>query len=66
MSKDNVTMYIKEFYTLEQLEKEINFNKRSLRECIKQGKLKASKIGNGYVVQREDVIKWLNDNNVKQ
>lgn len=65
MSKDNVTMYIKEFYTLEQLEKEINFNKRSLREVIKQGRLKASKIGNGYIVQREDIIAWLNDNKVK-
>lgn len=60
--KKEKAIYIKEFYTLEQLEQEINFNKRSLRECIKQGKLKASKIGNGYIVQREDIIEWLNNN----
>lgn len=58
-------IYIKEFYTLEQLEQEINFNVRSLREQIKQGKLKASKVGNGYILQRENIIAWLNNAEVK-
>lgn len=60
------SIYIKEFYTLEQLSEEINFNVRSLREHIKKGKLKASKIGNGYILTRDNILQWLSNAEVKR
>jgi len=56
--------YLKEFYTLEQLSTELNITVRTLREEIKDGKLKASKTGNRYVIQREDIKKWLDNTRV--
>lgn len=55
------TVYIKEFYTLEQLSAELNITVRTLREEIKTGKLKASKKGNRYIMQRQDIVEWLED-----
>lgn len=54
--------YLKEFYTLEQLSNEINMAVPSLRKFIKDGQLKAYKIGNRYMVTREDINAWLKDN----
>ena len=56
--------YLQEFYTLEQLSTELNITVRTLREEIKDGKLKASKTGNRYVIQREDIKKWLDNTRV--
>lgn len=55
----NNNLNTKEFYTLEQLSEEININITSLREFIKKGKLNASKIGNRYIVDREDIKEML-------
>lgn len=62
---ENKTPILKEFYTLEQLSKEINIAIPSLRKFIKEGELKASKLGIKYVISREDVKKWLEENRVK-
>lgn len=62
---ENKTPILKEFYTLEQLSKEINIAIPSLRKFIKEGELKASKLGTKYVISREDVKKWLEENRVK-
>lgn len=65
MTKEQ-TNYIKEFYTLEQLSNEINITIPSLRKFIKEGKLKASKVGTIYCVTRENINDWLKDNEVKR
>lgn len=52
----------KEFYTLEQLSKEIEINPISLRKFIKEGKLKASKVGNRWIVDRVDIKEMLKNN----
>ena len=52
---------LKEFYTLEQLSKELNFNVRALRDFIKNGKLKAHKVGTRYICTREDISDWINN-----
>lgn len=64
MAEKEKPFYIKEFYTLEQLGKDLNFNIQSLRKFVKDGELKASKLGTKYVVKRDDIIKWLDDNKV--
>ena len=61
---DEKLAYLKEFYTLEQLSTELNITVRTLREEIKSGDLKASKTGNRYVIQREDIKAWLNNSRV--
>lgn len=55
-------LYIKEFYTLEQLSNELNMNIQTLRKIVKAGELKVSKIGNRYIVKRDDINKWLENN----
>lgn len=65
MTKEQ-TNYIKEFYTLEQLSNEINITIPSLRKFIKEGKLKASKVGTIYCVTRENINDWLKDNEIKR
>lgn len=65
MTKEQ-TSYIKEFYTLEQLSNEINITIPSLRKFIKEGKLKASKVGTIYCVTRENINDWLKDNEIKR
>lgn len=65
MTKEQIN-YIKEFYTLEQLSNEINITIPSLRKFIKEGKLKASKVGTIYCVTRENINDWLKDNEVKR
>lgn len=59
-------IYIKEFYTLEQLNNEIKINTQSLRKFIKNGELVASKVGTRYVLKREDIINWLNNNKTNE
>lgn len=54
--------YVKEFYTLEQLSQELGFNVRVLREYVKKGELKASKVGTRYITTRDNINKWLKDN----
>lgn len=55
---------LKEFYTLEQLSKELNFNIQTLRIYIKSGELKASKVGTRFVVSRDDIKAWLSNHKV--
>lgn len=62
---ENKIPILKEFYTLEQLSKEINITIPSLRKFIKEGELKASKLGTKYVISREDIKNWLEENRVK-
>lgn len=63
MTKEK-TVYVKEFYTLEQLSAEINMTVQSLRAFIKSGELKASKTGNRYMVTRESINEWLKNNQI--
>lgn len=63
MAKEK-TLYVKEVYTLEQLSNELDFNIQSLRKFIKNGELTASKVGTKYVIKRDDLIKWLDNNKV--
>ncbi len=53
--KLGASRYIKEFYTLDQLSEELDFNIRTLREFIKTGKLKAHKVGTRYICTREEI-----------
>lgn len=53
---------IKEFYTLEQLSKELDLTERALREEVKAGHIRASKIRKKYILQREDIKAWLDSN----
>lgn len=62
---ENKIPILKEFYTLEQLSKEINIAIPSLRKFIKEDELKASKLGTKYVISREDIKNWLKENRVK-
>ena len=57
--------YVKEFYTTEDLSKEIGINERVLREYIKAGKLKASKIGKRYIITRDSINKMLKEHITK-
>jgi excisionase family DNA binding protein len=47
------------FYTLMDLENGLNISIVSLREWIKQGKLKASKVGRKYIVSGQDLRVFL-------
>lgn len=49
-------------YTLEELSEQLDMEKQTLRSYIKNGKLKASKIGNKYFVTGEDVIELMENN----
>lgn len=62
---EDKTAYLKEFYTLEQLAGEINMNVQSIRKFIKAGELEAYKVGNRYMVTRDNVKAWLERNKVK-
>ena len=53
--------HIKEFYTLEQISNELDFNVRALRDFIKNGKLKAHKVGTRYICTREEINNWINN-----
>lgn len=56
--------HIKEYYTLEDLTKEFNMNIQTLRIYIKEGKLKASKVGVKYIITRDNVNEFLKANEV--
>ena len=49
-------------YTLEELSEQLDMEKQKLRSYIKNGKLKASKIGNKYFVTGEDVMELMQNN----
>lgn len=49
-------------YTLEELSEQLDMEKQTLRSYIKNGKLKASKIGNKYFVTGEDVMDLMQNN----
>ena len=59
-------IYIKEFYTLEQLSEELNLTPRALKEEIASGKLRAAKIRKKHIIQREDIKAWLDRNTAEQ
>ena len=64
MADKDKQAYLKEFYTLDQLAEEINMNVQSIRKFIKAGDLTAYKVGNRYMVTRDDVRAWLERNRV--
>ena len=49
-------------YTLEELSEQLDMEKQTLRSYIKNGKLKASKIGNKYFVTGEDFMELMQNN----
>ena len=49
-------------YTLEELSEQLDMDKQTLRSYIKNGKLKASKIGNKYFVTGADVMELMQNN----
>jgi excisionase family DNA binding protein len=58
--------YLKEFYTLEQLSKELNINIQTLRKFIKEGKLTASKVGTRYIVSRDAIRQLLKETEISK
>lgn len=58
--------YLKEFYTLEQLSKELNMNIQTLRKFIKEGKLTASKVGTRYIVTRDAIRQLLKETEISK
>lgn len=55
-------VYLKEFYTVEQLSEELNITEKYLRQQISAGDLIASRTANRYILQREDIKAWLDSN----
>lgn len=49
-------------YTLDELSEQLDTDRQTLRRYIKNGKLKASKIGNKYFVTGEDVMELMQNN----
>ena len=58
----NNKVYVKEFYTLEQLSAELDICERVLRDYVRNGELNASKLGRRYIISREDITEWLKKN----
>lgn len=50
---------MKDFNTLKEIHSEFGLSVRGLREKIKDGSLKANKIGNKYFVSKEDLTEFL-------
>lgn len=59
MADRETKAYLKEFYTVEQLSTELDITQQTLRELIRNGDLKAGKLANKYVIQREDIKEYL-------
>lgn len=59
MADRETKAYLKEFYTVEQLSTELDVTQQTLRELIRSGELKAGKLANKYVIQREDIKEYL-------
>lgn len=59
MADRETKAYLKEFYTVEQLSTELDITQQTLRELIRSGELKAGKLANKYVIQREDIKEYL-------
>ena len=51
-----------DIYTLEELSEQLDMDKQTLRNYIKNGKLTASKIGNKYFVTSDSVMDFMNNN----
>ena len=49
-------------YTLDELSEQLDMDRQTLRSYIKNGKLKASKIGNKYFVTGDDVVELMQNN----
>lgn len=49
-------------YTLDELSEQLDMDRQTLRSYIKNGKLKASKIGNKYFVTGDDVMELMQNN----
>ena len=52
-------------YKVDELEAILKVKKRTIRAYIASGKLKAAKIGRGYVVQQADLEKFIAENQQK-
>lgn len=50
---------MKDFYLLTELSEMLEMNIRTLREYVRKGELKASKVGRKYIVQKEDFNAFL-------
>jgi excisionase family DNA binding protein len=49
-------------YTVDEAESILKVKARTIRAYIKAGKLKASKIGRSYVIQRADLEQFIKEN----
>jgi excisionase family DNA binding protein len=49
-------------YTVKEAEEILKVKGRAIRDYIKNGKLKASKIGRGWVIKKEDLEKFIEQN----
>lgn len=49
-------------YTVKEAESILKVKGKAIRSYIKDGKLKASKIGKAWVIKQEDIEKFINDN----
>lgn len=52
-------------YNLKQVVKLLGLNIQTIRQYIKEGKLKASKVGTHYIVSDENIKEFLKANEVK-
>ena len=52
-------------YNVIEVEKLLGLNKQTIRKFIKEGKLKASKVGTHYIITDEAIKEFLKANEVK-
>lgn len=49
-------------YTVKEAEKILHVNDKTIRSYIKAGKLKAAKIGRGWIIKETDLMAFINEN----
>lgn len=49
-------------YTVKELESVLHVKSKAIRGYIKSGKLKATRIGKGYIIKAEDVKQFIEQN----
>ena len=47
------------FYDLKDVEKELKIGRRTLREYVKEGRLKAKKVGRAYLVTEKALVDFV-------
>ena len=52
-------------YTLEEVSNFMEVNTQTLRKYIRQGKLRASKVGSRIYIKRDDIMQMLDENVIK-